>query len=69
MVSDPTSPPLFVLILSVIIFGIGWTLSRGANNQKYYFKTEYPKSKTCFGGFITQNTTNFSTNDGELVRK
>jgi len=35
---DPKTPN-YILILYCVIFVIGWILSRGANNQKYYFKT------------------------------
>jgi delta14-sterol reductase len=31
--------PLFLLVLCVILFFAGWTLTRGANMQKYIFKT------------------------------
>jgi protein-S-isoprenylcysteine O-methyltransferase Ste14 len=36
---DPHTPS-WLLALFAIVFFAGWTLSRGANMQKYYFKTE-----------------------------
>lgn len=33
-------PPIAVLVLSATLFFAGWVLSRGANNQKWYFKTD-----------------------------
>lgn len=43
------------LVLTIGIFVIGWILSRGANNQKYLFRTQ-PKSK--FLGLISPQTIN-----------
>lgn len=37
--SNPGSP-VWYLILSAAVFFAGWTLSRGANMQKYYFKRD-----------------------------
>jgi len=36
---DPGAP-VWLLVLSGIVFFAGWILSRGANMQKYYFKTD-----------------------------
>ena len=36
---DPHTP-LWLLMIYVLIFVIGWILSRGANMQKYYFKRD-----------------------------
>jgi delta14-sterol reductase len=47
---NPHSSPA-LLVFSAILFFLGWTLARGANMQKYYFKTAPEKSKI---GFIEQ---------------
>jgi protein-S-isoprenylcysteine O-methyltransferase Ste14 len=36
---DPGTPP-WALVLFAIVFYAGWTLARGANMQKYHFKTD-----------------------------
>ena len=36
---DPGTPP-WLLVIFAIVFFVGWTLSRGANMQKYFFKTD-----------------------------
>jgi delta14-sterol reductase len=36
--------PTWALVLSVAIFLLGWTLARGANMQKFYFKTDPSRS-------------------------
>jgi delta14-sterol reductase len=36
---DPGTPG-WLLVIYALVFFAGWTLSRGANMQKYYFKTE-----------------------------
>jgi protein-S-isoprenylcysteine O-methyltransferase Ste14 len=36
---DPGTPP-WLLVIFAIVFFAGWTLARGANMQKYYFKTQ-----------------------------
>jgi len=36
---DPHAP-LWLLVVAAIVFFAGWTLARGANMQKYYFKTD-----------------------------
>jgi len=46
---NPTSLSFIQQFLSISIFFLGWILSRGANNQKYLFRTQ-PKEK--FLGFI-----------------
>jgi delta14-sterol reductase len=42
-------------VLSMSVFFLGWILSRGANNQKYFFRTQ-PKEK--FLGFFSPKTIN-----------
>jgi len=36
---DPRTPS-WLLVVFAMVFFVGWTLSRGANMQKYFFKTE-----------------------------
>ncbi|MEO8771887.1 MAG: DUF1295 domain-containing protein [Ferruginibacter sp.] len=36
--------PIWLLVLSAVIFFSGWVISRGANLQKYYFKKDPAKS-------------------------
>jgi protein-S-isoprenylcysteine O-methyltransferase Ste14 len=36
---NPGTPP-WLLVLFALVFFAGWTLSRGANMQKYFFKTQ-----------------------------
>jgi delta14-sterol reductase len=36
--------PLWLIFVSILVFLMGWSLSRGANLQKYYFK-KYPDKK------------------------
>ena len=36
---DPGTP-LWLLVIFAIIFFVGWSLARGANMQKYFFKTD-----------------------------
>jgi delta14-sterol reductase len=36
---DPANTPTWLLICYALIFLSGWTLSRGANMQKYFYKT------------------------------
>jgi delta14-sterol reductase len=40
---DPHTPSWLILIY-ILVFSIGWILSRGANLQKYFFKTHPEKS-------------------------
>ena len=40
---DPQTPA-WLLVIYVLIFIVGWTLSRGANMQKYYFKKNPDKA-------------------------
>jgi protein-S-isoprenylcysteine O-methyltransferase Ste14 len=49
---DPGTP-WWLLVVFAIIFFAGWTLARGANMQKYYFKTE---PERAFLGFMKQRT-------------
>jgi protein-S-isoprenylcysteine O-methyltransferase Ste14 len=48
-VADKPNPhtPTYVLALAPILFFMGWGFSRGANLQKYYFKTQ--PQRTHFG--------------------
>jgi protein-S-isoprenylcysteine O-methyltransferase Ste14 len=48
----------WLLVLFAIVFFAGWTLSRGANMQKYFFKTE---PQRAFLGFMKPQT----LSDGE----
>ncbi|MFA6126775.1 MAG: DUF1295 domain-containing protein [Bacteroidales bacterium] len=41
---DPANTPTWLLLCYSLIFLSGWTLSRGANMQKYYFKTRPEKA-------------------------
>lgn len=36
--------PAWVLLLSVVVFFMGWAVARGANLQKFYFKTDPARS-------------------------
>ena len=45
--------PYALASLSVALFYLGWVMTRGANLQKYYFRTA-PTRRTCFLGLITQ---------------
>ena len=45
---DPGTPP-WLLVVFAIVFFAGWTLSRGANMQKYFFKTD---PERAFLGFV-----------------
>ena len=49
--SNDISPPVAMAVIALFIFG--WILTRGANMQKYFFRTN-PSSKTCFFGLIRQ---------------
>jgi delta14-sterol reductase len=40
---DPANTPTWLLYCYALIFLSGWTLSRGANMQKYFFKTQPEK--------------------------
>ncbi|MCB9235158.1 MAG: DUF1295 domain-containing protein [Bacteroidia bacterium] len=40
----PNAPPVWLLALSAAIFLGSWTLARGANMQKYYFKKDPTRS-------------------------
>jgi len=42
--------PAWLLVVFALVFFAGWTLARGANMQKYYFKTE---PERVFLGLIT----------------
>jgi delta14-sterol reductase len=56
--ADPGTPePL--LALSALVFFAGWALSRGANLQKYYFKTEPERE---FLGFMRPRVLTDGTN-------
>jgi delta14-sterol reductase len=39
-----SATPVWALVLSVLIFLSGWTLARGANMQKFYFKQDPSRS-------------------------
>jgi delta14-sterol reductase len=52
---NPTSLSFIRQFLSISIFFLGWILSRGANNQKYLFRTQ-PTAK--FLGFFQPKTIN-----------
>jgi protein-S-isoprenylcysteine O-methyltransferase Ste14 len=54
---DPRTGPWALVVFAVIFFA-GWTLSRGANMQKYFFKTEPGRALL---GFIKPKT----LSDGE----
>lgn len=45
---DPGTPP-WLLVTYAIVFFVGWTLARGANMQKYFFKTD---PERAFLGFV-----------------
>ena len=47
--------PLLMLILSGLLFGLSWSLSRGANLQKYFFKKDPTQS---FLGIVPKTITN-----------
>jgi protein-S-isoprenylcysteine O-methyltransferase Ste14 len=49
---DPGTP-WWLLVIFAVIFFAGWTLARGANMQKYYFKT---RPEHVFLGFIKPET-------------
>jgi protein-S-isoprenylcysteine O-methyltransferase Ste14 len=49
---DPGTPP-WLLVIFAIVFFTGWTLARGANMQKYYFKTQ---PQRVFLGFLPPRT-------------
>ena len=59
-VADRPDPgiPTWLLVVSGVVFFAGWSLSRGANMQKYFFKTEPDRA---FLGFIEPRT----VSDGE----
>jgi len=40
---DPNTP-LWLLLLYALVFLLGWSLARGANMQKYFFKTQPDRS-------------------------
>ena len=42
--APPIQTPTWQLVLFTLVFLGGWTLARGANMQKFYFKTEPKKS-------------------------
>ncbi|MCX8032564.1 MAG: ERG4/ERG24 family protein [Thermoleophilia bacterium] len=46
--SDPGAPT-WLLVLAAVVFFAGWALSRGANMQKFYFKTS---PERVFLGFL-----------------
>ena len=52
---QPVSLSFIRQMLSISVFFLGWILSRGANNQKYLFRTQ-PKAR--FLGFIEPKTVN-----------
>jgi protein-S-isoprenylcysteine O-methyltransferase Ste14 len=54
---DPGTPP-WLLVLFAVVFFAGWTLARGANMQKYYFKID---PQRAFLGFVKPRT----LSDGE----
>jgi delta14-sterol reductase len=43
------------LICFLLMYFVGWVLTRGPNLQKYYFKID-PSSKSCFWGLVKQET-------------
>jgi protein-S-isoprenylcysteine O-methyltransferase Ste14 len=45
----PRGTPSWLLVVFVLIFFLGWSVARGANMQKYYFKTE---PQRLFLGFM-----------------
>jgi protein-S-isoprenylcysteine O-methyltransferase Ste14 len=51
--------PSWLLVAFAIVFFAGWTLSRGANMQKYFFKTEPQRT---FLGFMQPKTLSDGTN-------
>ncbi|OFW59193.1 MAG: ergosterol biosynthesis protein [Actinobacteria bacterium RBG_16_64_13] len=55
---DPGAP-LWLLILAGVVFFSGWTLARGANMQKYYFKTA---PERAFLGFMRPRVLSDGTN-------
>jgi protein-S-isoprenylcysteine O-methyltransferase Ste14 len=46
--------PMWLLTIAVLVFVSGWLLSRGANLQKFFFKT---RPKRTFLGFVPQTIT------------
>ena len=52
---EPISMPFIRQVLSIGVFFLGWILSRGANNQKYLFRTQ-PKAK--FLGYVQPESIN-----------
>jgi protein-S-isoprenylcysteine O-methyltransferase Ste14 len=56
---DPGTP-WWLLVVFGIIFFAGWTLARGANMQKYYFKTE---PERAFLGFMKPKTLSDGKNE------
>jgi len=42
-------------LFSIVLFYMGWIMTRGANYQKYCLKA-FPSRKTCYGGFVNQIT-------------
>jgi hypothetical protein len=59
-VADRPDPgiPAWLLVVSAAVFFAGWSLSRGANMQKYFFKTE---PERAFLGFMEPR----AVSDGE----
>jgi delta14-sterol reductase len=55
------SLPACALVLCV--FFVGWIITRGANMQKYYFKTQ-PERTRVFGGLIEQRALTVHTKEG-----
>jgi protein-S-isoprenylcysteine O-methyltransferase Ste14 len=45
--------PAWLLVMSAVVFFAGWSLSRGANMQKYFFKTD---PNRAFLGFMEPRT-------------
>eukprot|EP00743_Colponemidia_sp_Colp-15_P011804 GILK01013267.1.p1 GENE.GILK01013267.1~~GILK01013267.1.p1 ORF type:complete len:379 (+),score=24.98 GILK01013267.1:44-1138(+) len=41
--SKPNTLSIFTLAVAILVFFVGWILSRGANNQKFLFKTQPTK--------------------------
>lgn len=51
--------PAWLLVISAVVFFSGWSLSRGANMQKFYFKTDPDRA---FLGFIEPRALTDGTN-------
>jgi delta14-sterol reductase len=61
---NPHTPPPLLAVCALVFFA-GWTLARGANLQKYYFKT-HPE-RTSFGPFAQRALESDEVGDGRRV--